>query len=87
MATLTTRLGKGSPVSFQEMDSNLQALDSDSPFRVAAGHIGYKGKVVLGPEGDSLGYVPTFDLEFGYWCCFKKKFFFNFSKKLLYVDY
>ena len=66
MATLTTRLGKGSPVSFKEMDSNLLALDSDSPFRVAAGHIGYNGKVVLGPDGDSLGYVPTYDLDFGY---------------------
>jgi len=66
MATLTLRLLKGSPVSFEEMDSNLLALDSDSPFRVAAGHIGYNGKVVLGPDGDSLGYVPTYDLDFGY---------------------
>ena len=63
MADLTLRLQKGQPITFEEMDSNLQALDSDSPFKVSDGHITYDGKVGLGPGADS-SYVPTYDLDF-----------------------
>ena len=64
MADLTLRLQKGSPVTFAEMDSNLLALDSDSPWKVSAGHITYDGEVGIGPGVDST-YVPTYHLDFG----------------------
>jgi hypothetical protein len=65
MADLTLRLIKGSPVTFAEMDSNLLALDSDSPWKVSDGHITYQGKVGIGYGVDS-NYRPTYQLDFGY---------------------
>jgi len=65
MADLTLRLKKGSPVTFAEMDSNLIALDSDSPWKVSDGHITYHGKVGIGYGTDS-NYRPTYHLDFGF---------------------
>ena len=64
MADLTLRLQKGSPVTFAEMDSNLLALDSDSPWKVSDGHITYQGKVGIGYGVDS-NYRPQYHLDFG----------------------
>ena len=64
MADLTLRLLKGSPVTFAEMDSNLLALDSDSPWKVSDGHITYQGSVGIGPGVDS-NYRPQYHLDFG----------------------
>jgi hypothetical protein len=64
MASLTLRLEKGAPVTFAEMDSNMLALDSDSPWKVSDGHITYDGKVGLGYGVDST-YRPTYALDFG----------------------
>ena len=64
MADLTLRLTKGSPVTFAEMDSNLLALDSDSPWKVSDGHITYQGKVGIGYGVDS-NYRPQYHLDFG----------------------
>ena len=61
MADLTLRNQKGLPLSFDEMDSNLLALDSDSPWSVAKNHITYSGSVGIG-EGVTS---PTYNLEIG----------------------
>jgi len=62
MAKLTLRIGRDSALSFEEMDNNLLALDSDSPFKVSDGHITYEGKIGVGVDST---YLPTYDLDFG----------------------
>jgi plasmid stabilization system protein ParE len=57
------RIGRDSALTWEEMDSNLMALDSASPFRVSADHITYDGKVGIGPSADST-YHPTYHLDF-----------------------
>ena len=61
MANLTLRNIKGDPLTFDEMDSNLLALDSDSPWNVAASFITYEGQVGIG----SGAWPPTYTLDFG----------------------
>lgn len=61
MADLTLRIPKGAPITWEEMDSNLSNLDSDSPWHVAASHITYNKNVGIGPGASS----PTYHLDFG----------------------
>ena len=62
MTDLTLRIPKGSPITYEEMDSNLLALDSDTPFKVSDGHITYEGNIGIGVDST---YRPTYNLDFG----------------------
>ena len=62
MTELTLRIPKGSPITYEEMDSNLLALDSDTPFKVSDGHVTYEGNIGIGVDSN---YRPTYNLDFG----------------------
>ena len=62
MTDLTLRIPKGTPITYEEMDSNLLALDSDTPFKVSDSHVTYKGNIGIGVDST---YRPTYNLDFG----------------------
>ena len=55
---LTLRKDLNRPIEWDEMDDNLENLDSDSPWLVHNGHISYSGKVSL------YGTDAEYDFDF-----------------------
>lgn len=57
MATIVTRAGKGSPLTWNDMDSNFTNLNNDKQENLP-NQVGQNGKV-LGTDGTSLSWVAN----------------------------